>query len=491
MDSLIKRLDGFGRARIALVGDFILDRYVHGYVDRISPEAPVPVLHIVKKEARLGGAGNVASGVLAFGGSVFCAGVAGNDAEGDQLAGLLAAAGAEAGGIVRLADRPTAVKTRFVGLAQHRHAQQMLRADDEDTAPLPPAVQSTLRGALRAQLASCKLLAVEDYDKGVLTDASTPELIADARAAGLPVVVDPSTHVSDYRRYRGCTILTPNRYEATRGSGIAVKDDTSLEAAATRLLAAAEAEAVLITLDREGAYLMRRGQGGKRIPHARPRTVYEVTGAGDEFLAVLAVAMAEGASLEDAAALANVAGGLEVERIGFVPVTRQEARDELLRVIGLRGSKVLDRAKLAAELARRRALGHAVVFTNGCFDLLHMGHVRYLRQARELGSCLVVGVNSDDSVRRLKGPARPVIGQTERAEMLAALECVDYVTLFDEDTPEALLALLRPEILAKGGSTPVVVGREIVEGYGGKVLTLELVEGTSTTRIIDRILGAK
>lgn len=491
MDSLIKRLDGFGRARIALVGDFILDRYVHGYVDRISPEAPVPVLHIVKKEARLGGAGNVASGVLAFGGSVYCAGVAGSDAEGDQLAELLGAAGADSGGVVRMADRPTAVKTRYVGLAQHRHAQQMLRADEEDTAPLAAAVQAKLREALRGQLGSCKLLAVEDYDKGVLTDATTPELIADARRAGLPVVVDPATHVSDYRRYRGCTIMTPNRYEAARGSGIAIEDGASLEAAARRLVEVAEAEAVLITLDKEGAYLLRRGEAGKRIPHARPRTVYEVTGAGDEFLAVLAVAMAEGVGFEDAAALANVAGGLEVERMGFVPVTRQEAREELLRLIGLRGSKVLDRRALAKELARRRALGQGVVFTNGCFDLLHMGHVRYLRQARELGSCLVVGVNSDDSVRRLKGPARPVIGETERAEMLAALECVDYVTVFDEDTPEELLRALRPEILAKGGSTPVVVGREIVEGYGGRVLTLDLVEGTSTTKIIERITGGR
>jgi len=488
MQDLMKRLDGFGNPRIALVGDFILDRYVRGYVERISPEAPVPVLHVVDRESRLGGAGNVAAGVRAFGGAVLCVGVAGKDPQGDELARLLMVAGAETSGLVRLADRPTAVKTRYVGLAQHRHAQQMLRADEEDTAALPAPVQTTLRGALRAHVKGCKLLAVEDYDKGVLTDDSAPQLIADARRAGLPVVVDPATLVTDYRRYRGCTVMTPNRYEASRGSGVCIRDDASLAAAARRLLEAADAEAVVITLDKEGAYLMRRGQAGKRIPHVRPRTVYEVTGAGDEFLAVLAVAVAEGASLEDAAALANVAGGLEVERYGFVPVTRQDARDELLRILGLRGSKVTDRKRLADELANRRRLGQSIVFTNGCFDLLHMGHVRYLRQARELGSCLVVAVNSDDSVRRLKGPGRPVIAAGERAEMLAALECVDYVTVFDEDTPEPLLELLRPDILAKGGTTDVVVGRQIVQGYGGKVLTLELVEGLSTTRIIEKIV---
>ena len=204
---------------------------------------------------------------------------------------------------------------------------------------------------------------------------------------------------------------------------------------------------------------------------------------------MLALAMGAGCDLPGAVALANVAGGLAVERFGVVPVTRWEVIDELRSTVGLRGGKVVDRARLKDELARRRRRDQTVVFTNGCFDLLHVGHVRYLRQARELGTCLVVAINSDDSVRRLKGPGRPVIPADERAEMLGALECVDYVTIFDEDTPQALLGLLKPELLVKGGATPVVVGREIVEGYGGTVRTLELVDGLSTTDIINRVVN--
>jgi D-beta-D-heptose 7-phosphate kinase/D-beta-D-heptose 1-phosphate adenosyltransferase len=255
------------------------------------------------------------------------------------------------------------------------------------------------------------------------------------------------------------------------------------------LLEIADAQAVIISLDREGAYCRRRGQAGRRIPHQCPREVYDVTGAGDETLAALAVAMAEGMDYEQAEELANVAGGLEVERFGFVPITRQEVVEELRRTLGLRGGKVMDRAALADEIVRRRRAGEIVAFTNGCFDLLHMGHVRYLQQARERGNCLVVAINSDLSVGRLKGPSRPVIGQRERAEMLGALECVDYVTVFDEDTPEPLLKLLKPDLLVKGGSTGEIVGQGIVEGYGGTVLKLDLVEGLSTTDIINRILS--
>ena len=248
--------------------------------------------------------------------------------------------------------------------------------------------------------------------------------------------------------------------------------------------------AVIISLDREGAFLCRRGQQGRKIPHQCPRSVYDVTGAGDETVAALAVALAENCSYEQAEELANVAGGLEVEQFGFVPITRDQIVTELRRMIGLRGQKVLDRERLAAEIARRRQAGQTIVFTNGCFDLLHMGHVNYLQQARELGSCLIVAINSDASVRRLKGPSRPVIGQAERAGMLAALECVDYVTIFDEDTPMELLELLRPDVLVKGGTTPVVVGRELVESYGGRVTTMDLVAGLSTTQIINRIVDS-
>ncbi|MFB3891577.1 MAG: D-glycero-beta-D-manno-heptose 1-phosphate adenylyltransferase [Phycisphaerae bacterium] len=496
MDHLIERLQSLGQGpqpRVALIGDFILDRYVYGDVERINPEAPVPVLRTVRSASSVGGAGNVAAAVGAFGGRAACVGVIGSDGAGDELNRLLLAAGAETSNLVRLKDRPTSLKTRYVGLAQHRHAQQMLRVDDESVEPLPPALQATLRASARGLISEADIVIFEDYNKGVLTDASAAQFIADAASAGKKVMVDPA-RISDFGRYRGCWLIKPNRYEAATATGVKITDDASLEKAARELIRIVQCQAVVISLDKEGMYLCAAdGPGkpprGKRIPHRHPRSVYDVTGAGDETMAVLSVALAEGATSEEAVELANVAGGLEVERFGFVPITRQEVTDELRRIIGLRGDKVLDRRRLADEVARRRRRGETVVFTNGCFDLLHMGHVRYLQQARELGDLLIVAINSDDSTRRLKGPSRPVIGQRERAEMLAALECVDFVTIFDEDTPIPLLELLRPEVLAKGGTTPVVVGRELVEKYGGKVLTLDKVDGLSTTQIIDRIAG--
>ncbi len=487
MQDLIEQIGRLGSPRVVLVGDFMLDRYVYGDVERINPEAPVPILRQVRDESIVGGAGRVAAAIGALGGVAACIGVIGDDDGGRELTDLLAAAGADTDAFVRDADRPTAVKTRYVGLAQHRHAQQMFRVDQESPAPLAESVCGKLREAMSAGLAGAAAVALEDYDKGVLSDEAAPELIAQATAAGLKVVVDPAC-IEDYSRYRGATLLTPNRYEAQVASGIEITDDASLAEAGRKILAAAEAQCVVITLDKEGAFLLRADGSARRFPHSHPRSVYDVSGAGDVVLAALAVAMAGDFPLDKAVDLANVAAGLEVERPGFVPVARQEVIDELNHLLGLRTHKFVDRQWLADELSHRKAGSETVVFTNGCFDLLHMGHIRYLQEARRLGNCLVVAINSDDSVRRLKGAGRPVIGQDERAETLAALECVDYVTVFDEDTPECLLELLRPDILAKGGSTPVVVGREIVEGYGGEVVTLELFEGQSTTAIIERIL---
>ncbi len=488
MHDLMEKLERFGHPRVLLVGDFILDRYVYGDVDRINPEAPVPVLKVVRAESRVGGAGNVAAAVGALEGQAVCVGVIGQDASGIELLALLSNTGADVSGLAELAGRPTALKTRYVGLAQHRNAQQMLRVDEENAQPISADAEVSLLAAVLERLAAADIVVLEDYNKGVLSGGLAARIISLAQQAGKRVVVDPAC-IADYGRYRGATVLKPNRYEAALASGLEIRDNETLAAAAEKLLEAADAQAVIISLDREGAYCRRRGQEGRRIPHQCPREVYDVTGAGDETLAALAVALAEGLDYEQAEELANVAGGLEVEQFGFVPITRGQIAAELRRMVGLRGGKVLSRAALAREVAHRRARGETIAFTNGCFDLLHMGHVNYLQQARELGSCLIVAINSDASVRLLKGPTRPVIGQAERAGMLAALECVDYVTIFDEETPMALLELLRPEVLVKGGTTPVVVGRELVESYGGKVTTMDLVAGLSTTEIINRIMG--
>jgi len=485
MEALVETLLGLGSPRVVLVGDFMLDRWVYGNSERLSPEAPVPVLRKVRHETMTGGASNIACAVTALGGRAVCIGVIGNDSDGEELCALLSGAGADALRLIALADRPTTVKTRYVGLAQHRHAQQMFRVDDESVDPLGAEVHEMLHSAVRSELHACDVLAIEDYDKGVADRPATPLVISDARQAGVPVVVDPAL-IADYRRYAGATLLTPNRFEAELASGVQITDSKSMARAAGRITEITGADAVVITLDKEGAFLYTSDGTARHIP-TRVRSVYDVSGAGDEVLAMLAVAVGGGCDLAAAVGLANVAGGLEVEQFGIVPITRTQVHDELRRMVGLRTSKVVDRKDLADELARRRKRGEKIVFTNGCFDLLHVGHVRYLQQARELGACLVVAINSDDSVRRLKGPGRPIIGADERAEMLGALECVDYVTIFEEDTPEPLLALLKPEVLAKGGTTPVVVGREYVEAYGGVVRTLELVDGTSTTSIINRV----
>ena len=490
MRELVKIVEGFSSPRVALMGDFMLDRWVYGNADRLSQEAPVPVMKLdaSRRKTASGGAGNAAAAISALGAKVACIGVIGDDSAGEEVKRLLGAAGADTAGLIPLSDRHTTVKTRYVGLAQHRHVQQMFRVDSEVDGPIDKRVATMLAAAVRGELRQCKVLALEDYDKGVFSDAHTPNLIAEARKAGCSVIVDPAL-ISSYRRYRGATLLTPNRYEASLASGVEITDDESLELAARKILSVTQAEAVVVTLDKEGAYLLTTDGPGKRIP-TRPRTVYDVSGAGDEVLAMLAVAISEDCSYDDAIALANVAGGLEVQHFGVEPLSRDDIVDELRHIVGLRCDKTISRNTLSKELTRRRKSGEVIAFTNGCFDLLHVGHVRYLQQARRLGSCLVVGINSDASVKRLKGPERPVIGQAERAEMLGALECVDFVIIFDEDTPEALLEDLRPDVLAKGGTTDVVVGRELVEGYGGKVLTLDKVEGFSTTQIIDRITGA-
>jgi D-beta-D-heptose 7-phosphate kinase/D-beta-D-heptose 1-phosphate adenosyltransferase len=471
--------------RVVLAGDFMLDEYVHGDVERISQEAPIPVLHVTKRDYRSGGAGNVATAIAALGGSVQCVGVVGDDPRAKKVIEPLAAAGVGTSGLIALSDRPTTIKTRYVGLAQHKNPHQILRVDDEVTAPLPEDVAKKLIAAVTAALDADSILAFQDHNKGVLSDATAGAMIAAAKKAGAKIVVDPAP-IADVGRYRGATLLTPNRHEAALASGVTITDESSCQAAAKAMLERTDAKAVVITLDAQGGYLF-DGKNGRIIPTS-PRAVADGTGAGDAVMAMLCVALAGGCDIAAAVELANVAGGLEVERFGVVPVTRDEIHDELRRRIGLRRSKTMDRKRLAQEIERIRRDGGSVVFTNGCFDLLHMGHVNYLQQAREHGTCLVVAINSDASVRRLKGPQRPVIGQDERAKMLASLECIDFVTIFDEDTPEALLGLLRPDVLVKGGSTDVIVGKDFVESYGGKVQRLDLIAGMSTTDIINRIV---
>ena len=487
-DKLTQLVEAFGGQRVLLVGDLILDRYIYGDAERISPEAPVPVLRIVEQREAVGGSANVAACLRTLGCEVHCCGTVGADGYGRQLVQLLTDLGVNSEAVLELPDRPTTTKTRMVGLAQHRHRQQLLRVDEEDVRPLSAEVSTRLAEAACALVERVEVVCLEDYDKGVLSDRLVQAVIAAARRQGKTVLVDPA-RLSDYARYRGADVLTPNRAELALATGEEFKDIAALAEAGQALLARIDGQALVATVDREGAVLVRRDQPWVHVP-TTPRSVYDNTGAGDAVLAMLAAALAAGADLVSATKLANVAGGLEVERFGCVPITRQEVLAEL-RLAGRRqNGKLRSLAELTAELNLRRDRGETVGFTNGCFDLLHAGHVTYLQQARQEASLLVVGLNSDASVRKLnKGGDRPLNRFEDRAAVLSALECVDYVVGFDADTPEDLIRAVKPDVLIKGADWEGkgVVGQDFVESCGGRVVLVPLVEGVSTTALCARI----
>jgi D-beta-D-heptose 7-phosphate kinase/D-beta-D-heptose 1-phosphate adenosyltransferase len=487
---LIEIVSSFGRQPVLLIGDLILDRYVYGDAERISPEAPVPVLRKRHDEDRVGGAGSVAANLAELGLDVVCCGVVGLDDAGHRVRALLEAQGVSTRGVLSLADRPTTTKTRFVGLAQHRHRQQLIRVDDEVTRPLSETdSERCVETAIRA-MKKVSIVCLEDYDKGLLSPALCRKIIDAAVAAGKEILVDPA-RLRDCGKYRGATTLTPNRSEFQLISGC---PDTSVETITAHVDSALDrcgVQAMLVTLDREGCLLAVRGSTPLLV-QTRPRSVYDNTGAGDAVLAMLASARISGASWEEAARLTNVAGGLEVEKFGCVPITRDEVLADL-RLAGAPGdSKIRTLSEVAAELALRKSRGQTVVFTNGCYDILHAGHVRFLSECRSLGNVVVVGVNSDASVRaQNKGANRPIVPQDQRAEVVAALQSVDYVVVFDEPTPAQVVERLSPDVLVKGEdwAQKGVVGREHVEANGGRVVLLPLLEGISTTRIVERIRG--
>ena len=484
---LLTVLEAFPGRRILLVGDFMLDRYVFGDAERISPEAPVPVLRVVERQDRVGGAGSVALNVVALGARVLCCGLLGRDAFGDRVEQTLRDAGCDTRGLVRVGDRPTIAKTRLVGLAEHRHRQQILRVDDELVAPPTPADARALLAVVEAELPRCDVVCLEDYAKGVLAPEICAAVIAAARRRGRPVFVDPARSPA-WEKYAGATLLTPNRAELEIACGRRVGDE-ELAAAAGQLVGRYRLEALLITLGRDGALLVRHDTAPQRFP-TTPRAVYDNTGAGDAVLAMMAVAAAAGATLGEATVLANIAGGLEVSKFGCVPIARDEVLHELRHGAQRGRGKIRAAAELRGELDARRQRGETVVFTNGCFDILHPGHIELLEKAKALGSVLVVGVNSDASVRTLgKGADRPIRRQDDRLRLLAALEAVDYVVLFEEPDPGRLIEQLAPDVLVKGSdwAGKGVVGQAFVESRGGRVVLVDLVEGYSTTGELERI----
>ncbi|WP_224984986.1 bifunctional D-glycero-beta-D-manno-heptose-7-phosphate kinase/D-glycero-beta-D-manno-heptose 1-phosphate adenylyltransferase HldE [Geomonas agri] len=482
IESLFERATS---VRALVVGDLMLDEYLLGKAERISPEAPVQVVEVSREELRLGGAGNVVNNLVALGCQVAVCSVIGTDENGDVLRRTLDEKGVVLAGLIQDPQRRTSKKTRV--LAAH---QQIVRIDRETKAPIGGVSEQALLVYLDAHLGEFDVIVVSDYLKGVLTPALLAALCRKGRELGIPVVVDPKG--DDFSKYRGATVLTPNRKEAEVASGVAITDQESLEQAAGRMLATLELDALLITRSEAGMSLFPVRGEAVHIPTVA-REVFDVTGAGDTVISVLSVGLACGLSLADAAWVANIAAGIVVGKLGTSTVSPREVIEEVGHALRDSDAKIKNLDVLEHLIARERNRGRKVVFTNGCFDLLHVGHVKYLQKARELGDLLVVGLNTDASVKRLKGEGRPLIEEKERAHILAALGCVDYVVLFDEDTPLRLIEALCPSILVKGGDYNIdqVVGREVVESMGGRVELIEFVDGRSTSRIIDKILSTK
>ncbi|MBI4229543.1 MAG: bifunctional heptose 7-phosphate kinase/heptose 1-phosphate adenyltransferase [Planctomycetes bacterium] len=460
---------------VAVLGDLLWDRYVSGKVDRISPEAPVPVLRVTGEEGRLGGAANVAANVAALGARVRLYGLVGRDADGRAMLSAARRAGVDPSGVRVDPERPTIRKERYVTTGHH----QLLRVDREPDGPASPRAAAALSRAVSRERSPSAWI-VSDYHKGTLDAAGVESVVRGARARALPIVVDPKR--TDWSAFRGATVICPNRAEAAAASGIATATLPGARRAARDLSSRTRA-AVLVTLGPDGMWLQDGGRG-EHLP-SQEREVFDPTGAGDTVAAMLGVALASGATMEDAARLANLAAGLSVEHFGTVAVTRAQ----ILAAIegsGPLARKFVPRGDLIARVGALRRAGLRLAFANGCFDLLHAGHVRLLQRARREADLLVVAMNSDRSVRALKGPGRPVLDEHDRAQLLCALDATGLVTVFDENSVLPLLRQVRPDVLVKGEEYRggKVVGEGFVRSYGGRVVLVPMLKGRSTTLLL-------
>jgi D-beta-D-heptose 7-phosphate kinase/D-beta-D-heptose 1-phosphate adenosyltransferase len=476
----------FGAHSVLVLGDVMLDRYVLGDVRRISPEAPIPVLRAGRSRAVLGGAGNVAQNVAALGGRAMLLGVVGDDEAGEAVGrALIEAGGTVRASLARATGRPTTIKTRFMS-----GPHQLLRVDQETTEPIAQAVVADLLARYAEALCHADVVVLSDYAKGVLCDAVLGPAIAMAQQAGKKVIADPKR--VDFAAYRHASVLTPNEAEIAAATGIAPVDDDAAEAAGRHALAASAADAVLVKRSARGLTLVRQDDAALHIP-TRARDVADVSGAGDTLIATFAIMLAAGAGLPQAAEMANAAAAISVGKQGTATVANAELAAALhQRDLLATDEKVMPLDAAIARVASWRRTGLRVGFTNGVFDLIHPGHVRLLTRARITCDRLVVGLNTDASVRRLKGPTRPVQNEMARATVMASMRPVDAVILFAEDTPERLIAAIRPDVLIKGADYRIdqVVGAEIVQAHGGQVVLIDLQEGHSTTNTIMRINAA-
>jgi len=481
-EPLHRAIARFGGVTVLVVGDFILDRFVNGVIERISPEAPIPVLHGRGEMLAMGGAGNVVCNIVSLGAAAIPVSVIGADHAGDNLMRMLGELGVETGGLAQDRERMTSSKSRFSALNQ-----QVLRFDEEEVKPLSAAERAMLIAHFRAALARADIVILSDYGKGMLLDGVAGELISICREAGKPALVDPKGR--DYARYAGATAITPNRKELGEAVGRSVFADDEIVAAARELIAAHGFEFVVATRSEKGMSVV--GPDDARHIATQAREVFDVSGAGDTVIATFALSLAADADRVQAASIANAAGGVVVGKRGTARLTVEELTGALFRSHGPVAHKdaILDANAAARLVATWKDEGLSVGFTNGCFDILHAGHVSLLHAARSHCDRLVLGLNSDASVRRLKGPGRPVNDQHDRACVLAALASVDAVVVFDEDTPLTLIEALLPDILVKGADYTIdtVVGADVVQKAGGRVVLVDLVAGKSTTGTIGKM----
>ncbi len=470
------------KPRIVVIGDIILDNYLSGSCDRISPEAPVPVVDVKEEKYTLGGCGNVAANLASLGVEVTLITVLGSDDSSHMVTHMLHDLGINSSGIVFSSYRKTSKKTRVVV-----NNQQIVRFDVESRNEIEKSEEVSLLGALKDALdvGNKDAIILSDYGKGSLTESLIQDIIFLASQLNIPVTCDPKG--ADFSRYRGCTVITPNRKEASLASGLPINDSASLKLAGQMLLKSCDLAFLIITLSEEGLALF-KGEEIHIIP-ANVRSVFDVSGAGDTIIAALTFALSQNVDVVEACNFANVAAGIVVGKHGTSVVSRDEIVD-LSAVIPLNSSsKYVSKEYLLAEIKTLKEKGNKIVFTNGCFDILHAGHIRFLEEAASFGDILIVGLNTDASVRRLKGDTRPVNHDQDRASVLGALQSVAYVVPFSEDTPLELISDLLPDVLVKGAdySVDTVVGSDIVLNNGGDVRLVDLVDGLSTTNTIVKI----
>jgi D-beta-D-heptose 7-phosphate kinase/D-beta-D-heptose 1-phosphate adenosyltransferase len=481
LSDLADAVPRLARGNVTVIGDVMLDRYLYGTVRRISPEAPVPILAVERETVMPGGAGNVMRNLTALGVATAFISVVGDDPAGAEITGLIGGQRGVEPWLLVEGGRTTTLKVRYIA-----NGQQLLRADHENTSPIGPRLAERLVRIAADAMAATSVTVLSDYAKGVIGADTAAELVRTARELRRTVIVDPKG--PDYRRYAGADIITPNRRELAEATGMPVDSEPALIAAATALRTAHGFGAVLVTRAEDGMTLLDES-GPQHFP-AEAAEVFDVSGAGDTVVATLAAGMAAGLELPAAARLANIAAGIAVGKVG----TAAARPEELLAALSAEGSclrKILSREAAIEQVERWRRRGWRVGFTNGCFDLLHPGHVHLLEQARAACDRLVVGLNSDASVRRLKGAGRPVQPEAARAAVLASLAAVDLVSIFEEDTPLALMSELRPDLLVKGAdyTFETVVGADEMQAWGGRIMLAELLPGHSTTATVARLRG--